>query len=114
MRRSQSVSGFNNHRSLSTLRQKSPAASEVFRHIELLTCGKEVKQETRGFNEEKAETYLLRSKEDAPDYRYMPDPNIPPLLLTEVTVTPHPELSHHTEIDAGVYREDSFFYAGAA
>ncbi|KAF9782250.1 Glutamyl-tRNA amidotransferase B subunit [Thelephora terrestris] len=58
-------------------------ASEVFRHIEILTSGQEVKQETRGFDEEKAETFSLRSKEDAPDYRYMPDPNIPPLLLTE-------------------------------
>jgi len=57
--------------------------SEVFRHIGLLTSGREVKQETRGFDEDKAETYSLRSKEDAPDYRYMPDPNIPPLLLTE-------------------------------
>jgi len=57
--------------------------SEVFRHIKLLTSGQEVKQETRGFDEDRAETYSLRSKEDAPDYRYMPDPNIPPLLLTE-------------------------------
>lgn len=114
MRRSRSVSGFSHHRSSNHFPQKYPAASEVFRHIELLTSGKEVKQETRGFNEEKAETYLLRSKEDAPDYRYMPDPNIPPLLLTEVTVTPHSELSHYTEIDVGVYREDSFFHAGAA
>ena len=66
-----------------------PVASEAFRHIELLTSGQEVKQETRGFDEEKAETFSLRSKEDAPDYRYMPDPNIPPLLLSEVTLTPH-------------------------
>ncbi|KAH7916227.1 GatB/GatE catalytic domain-containing protein [Hygrophoropsis aurantiaca] len=57
--------------------------SEVFRHIELLDSGIPVPQETRGFNEDKAETFKLRSKEDAPDYRYMPDPNIPPLLLTE-------------------------------
>lgn len=60
--------------------------SEAYRHIDLLTSGQEVKQETRGFDEEKAETYMLRSKEDAPDYRYMPDPNIPPLLLTEAYV----------------------------
>lgn len=64
------------------------AASEAFRHIEVLTSGQDVKQETRGFDEDKAETYSLRSKEDAPDYRYMPDPNIPPLLLTEVTTLP--------------------------
>ena len=43
-------------------------------------------QETLGFDENKAETYLLRSKEDAPDYRYMPDPNLPPLLLEKVVV----------------------------
>lgn len=60
------------------------AASEVFRQISMLEDGSAVMQETRGFDEDKAETYALRSKEDAPDYRYMPDPNLPPLLLTEV------------------------------
>ncbi|KAI9063334.1 Glutamyl-tRNA amidotransferase B subunit [Trametes sanguinea] len=54
---------------------------EAFRQIALLDRGVSITQETRGFDEEKAETYSLRSKEDAPDYRYMPDPNIPPLLL---------------------------------
>ncbi|EGO02395.1 hypothetical protein SERLA73DRAFT_166824 [Serpula lacrymans var. lacrymans S7.3] len=57
--------------------------SEVFRQTELLESGGVVQQETRGFDEAKAETFKLRSKEDAPDYRYMPDPNVPPLLLTE-------------------------------
>ncbi|KAG1735696.1 GatB/GatE catalytic domain-containing protein [Suillus paluster] len=57
--------------------------SEVFRHIELLEGGRSVPQDTRGFDENKAETFKLRSKEDAPDYRYMPDPNIPPLLISE-------------------------------
>lgn len=60
--------------------------SEVYRQIELLESGSSVPQETRGFNEERAQTYSLRSKEDAPDYRYMPDPNLPPLLLTETYV----------------------------
>ncbi|KAF9777408.1 GatB/GatE catalytic domain-containing protein [Thelephora terrestris] len=46
-------------------------ASEVFRHIEILTSGQEVKQETRGFDEEKAETFSIAKQEDAPDYRYM-------------------------------------------
>ena len=50
----------------------------------MLKSGSAVVQETRGFDEDKAETYALRSKEDAPDYRYMPDPNLPPLLLTDV------------------------------
>ncbi|KAG2141552.1 GatB/GatE catalytic domain-containing protein [Suillus cothurnatus] len=57
--------------------------SEVFRHIELLESGRSVPQDTRGFDEDKAETFKLRSKADSPDYRYMPDPNIPPLLLSE-------------------------------
>ncbi|THH30327.1 hypothetical protein EUX98_g3867 [Antrodiella citrinella] len=57
--------------------------SEVFRHIDLLDSGLSVPQETRGFDEQKAETFALRSKEDAPDYRYMPDPNLPPLLIDE-------------------------------
>ncbi|EJD01369.1 glutamyl-tRNA amidotransferase [Fomitiporia mediterranea MF3/22] len=57
--------------------------SEILRHISLLEKGGTVAQETRGFDEQRAETYLLRSKEDAPDYRYMPDPNLPPLLLED-------------------------------
>ncbi|KAG6866130.1 hypothetical protein C0991_008438 [Blastosporella zonata] len=40
-----------------------------------------VSQETRGFDEHRFETYKLRSKEDAPDYRYMPDPNLGELIL---------------------------------
>lgn len=63
-------------------------ASEVFRQTALLTAGQEVAQETRGYDEDRAETFKLRSKEDAPDYRYMPDPNLPPLLLTEVRPLP--------------------------
>jgi len=89
-------------------------ASEVFRHIELLTSGQEVKQETRGFDEDRAETYSLRSKEDAPDYRYMPDPNIPPLLLTEVNPLSLWCYSCGAEISVGLYREDTFFHARTA
>jgi len=57
--------------------------SEIHRHISLLSSGLSVTQETRGFDEDRAETFKLRSKEDAPDYRYMPDPNLPPLIITE-------------------------------
>ncbi|KLO08523.1 Glutamyl-tRNA amidotransferase B subunit [Schizopora paradoxa] len=55
--------------------------AEVMRHINIISNGGKVSQETRGFDEHTADTYLLRSKEDAPDYRYMPDPNLPPLIL---------------------------------
>ena len=65
-------------------------ASEAFRHIDLLESGQTVPQETRGFDEAKAETFKLRSKEDSPDYRYMPDPNLPPLLLSPVCISLHP------------------------
>ncbi|KAI9000741.1 Glutamyl-tRNA-Gln amidotransferase B subunit [Trametes punicea] len=73
---------------------------EAFRQIALLDRGVPVVQETRGFDEEKAETYSLRSKEDAPDYRYMPDPNIPPLLIDKNYIDAirrnMPELPHAT------------------
>ncbi|KAG5654231.1 hypothetical protein H0H81_005918 [Sphagnurus paluster] len=45
-----------------------------------------VPQETRGFDEHRFETYKLRSKEDAPDYRYMPDPNLGVLVLTQARI----------------------------
>lgn len=48
---------------------------------DLETCT--VPQETRGFDENTFETYRLRSKEDAPDYRYMPDPNLGVLVLSQ-------------------------------
>ncbi|GJJ07212.1 hypothetical protein Clacol_001412 [Clathrus columnatus] len=57
--------------------------AEIYRHIELLDQGNQVIQETRGFDENRMITYKLRSKEDAPDYRYMPDSNLPPLILTQ-------------------------------
>ncbi|KAF9509879.1 hypothetical protein BS47DRAFT_1300924 [Hydnum rufescens UP504] len=61
----------------------SAILSEVRRHTALLDAGCPVPQETRGFDQDRAETFLLRTKEDAPDYRYMPDSNLPPLLLTQ-------------------------------
>jgi hypothetical protein len=64
------------------------AASEALRQIALIESGKSVSQETRGFDENTAETFTLRSKEDAPDYRYMPDPNLPPIMIDEVGVSP--------------------------
>jgi len=57
---------------------------EVARHIALLESGGKVAQETRGWNDAKQETYSQRSKENAHDYRYFPDPDLPKLKISEV------------------------------
>ncbi|OGJ16655.1 MAG: hypothetical protein A2632_01165 [Candidatus Pacebacteria bacterium RIFCSPHIGHO2_01_FULL_46_16] len=56
---------------------------EVDRQAVLLDDEQPVSQETRGWNSVKQETYLQRSKEDAEDYRYFPDPDIPPIRCSE-------------------------------
>ena len=55
---------------------------EVRRQIELIEDGGTVVQETRLFDPDKDETRAMRSKEDAHDYRYFPDPDLPPLVIT--------------------------------
>jgi len=54
---------------------------EINRQIEVLEGGAEVRQETRGWDDVKKKTYPQRSKEEAEDYRYFPEPDLPPLDL---------------------------------
>ena len=54
---------------------------EIDRHIERLEKGERIVQETRGWDDAKQKTLSQRSKENADDYRYMPDPDIPPVVI---------------------------------
>ena len=56
---------------------------EVRRQIELIEDGGKVVQATRLYDPDRKETRSMRSKEDAQDYRYFPDPDLPPLLISE-------------------------------
>ncbi|MCL2085752.1 Asp-tRNA(Asn)/Glu-tRNA(Gln) amidotransferase subunit GatB [Candidatus Saccharibacteria bacterium] len=64
---------------------EATAHYEFARHIELIESGKggEIIQETRGWDDAKQKTLSQRSKAEAADYRYMPDPNVPPLVLSK-------------------------------
>ena len=59
---------------------------EARRQIELIEDGNEVDQETRLFDTKKQETRSMRSKEDAHDYRYFPDPDLLPLRLEDTYI----------------------------
>jgi aspartyl-tRNA(Asn)/glutamyl-tRNA(Gln) amidotransferase subunit B len=61
-------------------------ASEIERQKEVLEGGGRIVQETRGWDEKTGTTYSLRSKETAQDYRYFPEPDLPPVVLDEVFV----------------------------
>ena len=56
---------------------------ERARQIELLEDGKKVVQETRRWDDNKEYSYAMRSKEDAQDYRYFPDPDLTPIVISD-------------------------------
>ena len=56
---------------------------EIQRQIDILEDGGEITQETRLYDSDKHETRSMRSKEEAHDYRYFPDPDLPPMVLEQ-------------------------------
>lgn len=57
--------------------------NERERQIDLIEAGKEVIQETRRWDDTKEYSYAMRSKEDAQDYRYFPDPDLVPIIISD-------------------------------
>jgi len=60
--------------------------SEVARQITIVDGGGRIIQETRSFDPDTGKTHSLRSKEDAHDYRYFPEPDLPPLVVTQAEI----------------------------
>ncbi len=90
-------------KNLNSFRSVERAAEYEFkRQVDILERGEEVVQETRGWNDDKQITISQRSKEDAQDYRYMPDPDIPPVVLTDEDIA---EIQSKVPMLPGEYRE---------
>ncbi len=94
---------------------------EIKRQIDIIEAGGEVAQDTRSFDATNGSTFSMRSKEMANDYRYFPEPDLPPVIISEefidsvrAAMPPLPnELLHTfihdfklTEYDADVITED--------
>ena len=59
---------------------------EIWRQAEVIDAGGVIRQETRGWNDDAGESYLMRTKEQAHDYRYFPDPDLTPVVTTDAEI----------------------------
>ena len=90
-------------KNLNSFRSVERAAEYEFkRQVDLLERGEQVVQETRGWSDDQQITTSQRSKEDAQDYRYMPDPDIPPVVLTDEFIA---DIQAEVPMLPGEYRE---------
>jgi aspartyl-tRNA(Asn)/glutamyl-tRNA(Gln) amidotransferase subunit B len=100
---------------------KAAIEYEIRRHTEVIESGGKIVQETRLYNAARDTTQSMRSKEEAHDYRYFPDPDLVPLILKQADIDDIrkdlPELAHQKraryvsefglpEYDAGVLTAD--------
>ncbi len=75
-------------KNLNSFRNAERALSyEIQRQIDVLESGEVVEQETRGYNDAKNITFSQRGKEMAHDYRYFPEPDLPPLVITDAMIS---------------------------
>jgi len=78
---------------------------EIKRHTQMLDNGEVINQETRGWDENKSQTFSQRSKETAKDYRYFPDPDIPKLKTSEIPEFDSTEMAENMPILPSSKRE---------
>jgi len=79
---------------------------EIKRQIKVLEDGGQVMQETRGWDENKGETFSQRKKESSEDYRYFPDPDLPKLKISEIKDFQNLELPELPEGKRARYKKD--------
>ncbi len=96
-------------------------AYESARQIEAIEKGEKVVQETRRWDDNKGKTFAMRSKENAQDYRYFPEPDIPPISISDETIKDYtdsmPEFSEAKVIrygeQFGIAKADAEIIAGS-
>jgi aspartyl-tRNA(Asn)/glutamyl-tRNA(Gln) amidotransferase subunit B len=75
-------------KNLNSFRSVERAAEYEFkRQVEIVAAGGKIVQETRGWHDAKQKTFSQRSKENANDYRYFPDADLPPIVLTQKQIS---------------------------